>query len=157
MNKICTTIEQSKKLIKLGVDVNIADMTYVSMKDYGENTYHLTVGKTDVNWAKDELGNLNWNDVYEKYIPAWSLTALMNLLPSEFTTENKFGKYTYKIKIRKYNLIEDVNVYQIAYGNYKIYKDGSSSWRDMINTSEREELLDAVFDMITWLKENEKI
>jgi hypothetical protein len=47
--------------------------------------------------------------------------------------------------------------YQIAYGNYKFYEDGSSSWRDMINTSEREELLDAVFDMITWLKENEKI
>jgi hypothetical protein len=157
MNKICTTIEQSKKLIKLGVDVNIADMTYVSMKDYDENTYHLTVGKTDVNWAKDELGNLNWNDVYEKYIPAWSLTALMNLLPSEFTIENKFGKYTYEIKIRKYNLIEDVNLYQIAYGNYKIYEDGSSSWKDMINTGEREELLDAVFDMIVWLKENGKI
>jgi hypothetical protein len=127
------------------------------MKDYDENTYHLTVGKTDVNWAKDELGNLNWNDVYEKYIPAWSLTALMNLLPSEFTIENKFGKYTYEIKIRKYNLIEDVNLYQIAYGNYKIYEDGSSSWKDMINTGEREELLDAVFDMIVWLKENGKI
>jgi hypothetical protein len=127
------------------------------MKDYDENTYHLTVGKTDVNWAKDELGNLNWNDVYEKYIPAWSLTALMNLLPSEFTIENKFGKYTYEIKIRKYNLIEDVNLYQIAYGNYKIYEDGSSSWKDMINTGEREELLDAAFEMVVWLKENNKI
>lgn len=157
MAKICTTIKQSKKLIKLGVDVNIADMTYVSMKDYGENTYHLTVGKTDVNWAKDELGNLNWNDVYEKYIPAWSLTALMNLLPSEFTTENKFGKYKYEIKIRKYNLIEDVNLYQIAYGNYKFHEDGSSSWKDMINTGEKEDLLDAVFEMVVWLKENGKI
>ena len=78
--KICTSIEQSKKLIELEVDVNTADMTYVSMKDYGENTYHLTVGKTDVDWAKDEVGNLNWNDVYEKYIPAWSLSALLELI-----------------------------------------------------------------------------
>ena len=28
MNKICTTIEQSQKLIELGVDVNTADMRY---------------------------------------------------------------------------------------------------------------------------------
>lgn len=26
MNKICTSIEQSKKLIELGIDVNTADM-----------------------------------------------------------------------------------------------------------------------------------
>ena len=83
ITKICTDIEQSKKLIKLGVDANTADMTYVSMKDYGENTYHLTVGKTDVDWAKDELGNLNWNDVYEKYIPAWSLSTLLEVIPKE--------------------------------------------------------------------------
>ena len=28
MNKICTTIEQSKKLIELGVDVNTVDMIH---------------------------------------------------------------------------------------------------------------------------------
>ena len=157
MKRICTSIDQSKKLIELGVDVNTADMTYVSMKDYGENTYHLTVGKTDVNWAKDELGNLNWNDVYEKYIPAWSLSSLMNLLPSEFTEVGKYSTTIYEIKIRKYNLIEDVNLHQIAYGNYKFYEDGNSYWKDMINTGEKEDLLDAAFEMVCWLKENNKI
>ena len=28
MNKICTSIEQSQKLIKLGIDVNTADMCW---------------------------------------------------------------------------------------------------------------------------------
>lgn len=157
MAKICTSIEQSKKLLELGVDVNIADMTYVSMKDYGENTYHLTVGKTDIDWAKDELGNLNWNDVYEKYIPAWSLSALMNLLPSEFTTENEFGKYKYEIKIRKYKFVDNVDIHQIAYGSYKWHEDGGYTWSDMINTGEKEDPIDAVFEMVCWLKENNKI
>ena len=90
----------------------------------------------------------------ETAIPCWSLAALINLLPSEFTTENKFGTFKYTIRIRKYKLTEDIDVHQVAYGNYKYYEDGSSSWKDMINTGEKEELLDAVFDMICWLKEN---
>lgn len=155
--KICTSIKQSKKLIELKVDVNTADMTYVSMKDYGENTYHLTVGKTDVDWAKDELGNLNWNDVYEKYIPTWSLSALMNILPSNFTEVGKYSTTKYEIHIRKYKFTDDSDLYQIAYGNYKLYEDGSSSWKDMINTGEKKELLDAAFEMVCWLKENNKI
>ena len=147
MNKICTDIKQSKKLMKLGIDVNTADMWYqhigYSIIDGKEKpTYFLMVIRDNI--SDDD-------------IPAWSLSVLMNLLPSEFTTENEFGKYIYEIKIRKYKLIEDVNLYQIAYGNYKIYENGSSSWKDMINTGEREELLDAVFDMIVWLKENGKI
>lgn len=28
MNKICTSIEQSRKLIELGIDINTADMIY---------------------------------------------------------------------------------------------------------------------------------
>ena len=33
MNKICTSIEQSKKLIELGIDANTADMTYRPIMD----------------------------------------------------------------------------------------------------------------------------
>jgi hypothetical protein len=35
--------------------------------------------------------------------------------------------------------------------------DGQYSFKDMINTGEKEDLLDAVFQMICWLKENGKI
>ena len=42
MKKICTTIEQSKKLIELGIDVRTADMhwQYIEEDDtYEENEY----------------------------------------------------------------------------------------------------------------------
>ena len=90
-------------------------------------------------------------------IPCWSLAALMNLLPSEFTEKGKYSETTYEIDIRKYALTKDVDIYQIAYGNYKFYEDGNSSWKDMINTGEKENLIDAAFEMICWLKENNKL
>ena len=142
--KICTDIEQSKKLIELGIDVNTADMTYISMKDYGENTYHLTVGKTDVNWAKDELGNLNWNDVYEKYIPAWSLSALLGLMPFHIIeNNNRFGFY----QVKGFN--KQGETYRFG------YKTNNDSF--LFETSWHNDIIDAAFEMICWLKENNKI
>lgn len=112
MNKICTSIEQSKKLIELGIDVYTADMFFAMNGTLPVVSKYIDDGfVTAVDGA----------------IPCWSLSALMNLLPSEFTTENKFGKYKYEIKIRKYKLTDDVDIYQIAYGNYKWYEDGSHS------------------------------
>ena len=140
MNKICTSQEQSKKLLELGVDVNTADMTYVSMKDYGENTYHLTVGKTDVNWAKDELGNLNWNDVYEKYIPAWSLAALRACLPPGINIDG----ILYVFECHK--TFDNMWVYE-----YK-FEDISAP---LYSKSSNE--IDAAVEMIIQLKENKMI
>lgn len=143
MNKICTSTEQSKKLMELGIDVKTADM-------------FLAVNGTIPVVSKyiDDDGFVTADDTA---IPCWSLAALMKLLPSEFTTENKFGKYKYEIKIRKYKLTDNVDIYQIAYGNYKWYEDGSHSWKDMINTGQKEELLDAAFEMVCWLKKEEYI
>ena len=141
-SKICTSIEQSKKLIELGIDVNTADMCWSI--DIPDLPTLLAYPITDCD---------NW----ENKISAWSLSSLMNLLPSEFTEVGKYSTSIYEIHIRKYNLIEDVNLHQIAYGNYKFYEDGSSSWKDMINTGEKEDLLDAAFEMVVLLKENGKI
>jgi len=90
-------------------------------------------------------------------IPCWSLAALMNLLPSEFIEKSEYSESTYRIDIRKYALTDDVDIYQIAYGSYKWYEDGSNSWKDMINTGEKEDLLDAAFEMICWLLKNKKL
>lgn len=92
---------------------------------------------------------------YDK--PCWSLAVLMDMLPSEFTEKGKYSETTYKIRIRKYAFTKDVDLYQIAYGNYIFYEDGSNHWKDMINTGEKENLIDAVFQMVCWLKENKKI
>jgi len=147
MNKICTSIEQSKKLIELGIDVYTADMYWWIC--YGD--------KLSANPYTEEV-----KKGFEKHclecIPAWSLSALINLLPSEFTEVGKYSTTTYKINIRKYKFTDEVNLHQIAYGSYKWYEDGKSyTWSDMINTGEKEELLDSAFQMVCWLLENKKI
>lgn len=144
MNKICTSLEQSKKLLELGIDVKTADMFW------------------DTLFAKKPEAQVNNHHFIDEYddehrVPAWSLIALFKLLPSEFTTENEFGKYKYEIKIRKYKLTDNVDLHQIGYGNYKWHEDGSRSWKDMINSSEKEELIDAAFEMVCWLLENKKL
>jgi hypothetical protein len=67
MNKICTSIEQSKKLIELGIDVNTADM------------YLWSSGRRYYIEAMDD-GDFNEK---EGHVRAWSLTTLFNfILPS---------------------------------------------------------------------------
>ena len=81
----------------------------------------------------------------------------MKFLPSEFTEVGKYSTTTYKIDIRKYKFTDDVDLYQIAYGSIKFDVDGQYSFKDMINTGEKENLIDAAFQMVCWLKENGKI
>ena len=144
MNKICTSQEQSKKLIELGIDATTADMFWDTLSTKNPEA------QVDNHHLVDE-----YDDCYR--VPAWSLSDLMNLLPSKFTEVGEYSETTYKIDIRKYALTDDVDIYQIAYGNYRWYDDGSCSWSDLINTGEKEELIDAVFQMVVWLLKNEKL
>lgn len=73
MNKICTSIEQSKKLIELGIDVNTADIYYFiadSLKQQ-EMNYAIRIG----------------TPIVKTDIPAWSLTALISILPKSARLE----------------------------------------------------------------------
>ena len=63
MNKICTSIEQSKKLIELGIDANTADMYWWYS---GKRYYVESMDDNDFNKKSD--------------IPTWSLSALMELM-----------------------------------------------------------------------------
>lgn len=140
--KSYTSIEQSKKLAEI-LPIESADMCYLSKDNRGIEFFEEAV-------VSD--GTREDND-----IPCWSLAALMNLLPSEFTEKGEYSETTYKIDIRKYALTDDVDIYQIAYGNYKFYEDGNRSWKDMINTGEKEDLLDVCVEMIIKLSELKKL
>lgn len=134
--KSYTDLEQSKKLAEI-LPLESADMYYGYKKD------------------KPEFLPYSDIEVVGLCSPCWSLAALMNLLPSEFIEVGKYSTTT--IDIRKYALTDDVDIYQIAYGNYHWLEDGSYSWSDMVNSGEKEELIDAVFQMVIWLKENNKL
>ena len=74
MNKICTSLEQSKKLIELGIDRKSSDMYYWCGSDLRIGGYK----------AQDE----------ELDIPAWTLPALLELIPpylGEFKDGIDFG------------------------------------------------------------------
>lgn len=72
MSKICTSLEQSQKLIELGIDVKTADMDYIQFAN-NPKEYDCVVNV--------------WNNEHEKdWIPAWSLAALLNAV--DFSTIN---------------------------------------------------------------------
>lgn len=147
--KSYTDLPQSKKLAEI-LPLESADNVIVSFGSR-EGTKTVVMPKETF-----DIFRTPFADIRETTM-CWSLSALLDLLPSEFTEKGKYSETTYSIDIRKYALTEDVDVYQIAYGNYKFYEDGHSSWKDMINTGEKEDLIDAAFQMIIWLKENNKL
>ena len=124
MNKICTSIEQSKKLIELGINICTADMLW---------TYDFTVNAINGLNVISELLKPEEND-----IPAWSLSKLMELMP----TDDKKDEY--------YVTTESHSDYHTV--NYR------NCWDGCIHSEDSEEsLLDAAFEMVVWLKENGKL
>lgn len=128
MNKICTSVEQSKKLIELGIDVNTADMHYSTWTILnGEYILSPNQGET-IEELQEDYGN--------QVIPAWSLTALLDMLDYEVVDAE--GESCY-LKIDK----DDIE-YQIRY---------EDRWNSGIETKWYDNLLDAAFEMILKLKE----
>lgn len=80
MNKICTDIPQSEKLIELGIDTNTADMYWAT------DTLPLMffpLGDIDADWDYAMKNGM---------FPAWSLSALLKLMPkSIISTPNPFS------------------------------------------------------------------
>ena len=71
MNQICTTIKQSKKLLKLGLNPNTSDMYWRDWKRMTKDISISHVGKA----SKEDL-------------PAWSLSAMIYLLPRKIKYNN---------------------------------------------------------------------
>lgn len=76
MTQICTTIEQSKKLVEHGIDANTADMHYTFAEDF--SMYIL--------YADNEVAYCS-----ERLLPAWSLSALLDLLECPVLQKDKIG------------------------------------------------------------------
>lgn len=112
MNKICTTIEQSRKLLELVIDINTADMCW--SVDIPDSPTLLSYPITDCD---------NW----EHKIPAWSLNALLGLMPDSAGVAKE-----------GYCCVGYCNKY-------------SHCSRHSNN------FLDAAFELVCWLKENGKI
>ena len=123
MNKICTSVEQSKKLMELGIDVNTADMFYPNAPS--------PVPCVDDGNPKGDV-----------YIPAWSISALLGLMPMIYEYENDPEDGGCQPNLCKG---WDNNQWHIVYRTSLYITD----WYD--------DPLDAAFEMVVWLKENGKL
>lgn len=84
MERFYTTVEQSDKLVSLGVDPQTCDMSYWKVND---NEYQIKIGK-DVAIAFNQF---SFRNGYIK--PCWSLAALLNLIPDFEITTNTVDRY----------------------------------------------------------------
>ena len=137
-----TDLPQSQKLSEI-LPSESADMEYLVVK---ENS--LLIGNVPFLKDESEVKDSAYSHTYDR-IACWSLSALLNLLPNEIITNNRFECH-YQIQIRKYDGSSNTTLYQIAYGNDR---GSSGSWHDMINSGEKESLIDCCFQIIIRLKE----
>lgn len=138
MEKIATTIEQGKKLLELGIDPNTADMFYEKM-DNEEYDYHLCVGKM----PKMQIA-------CEEYVPAWSLSALLNLLPLSIPYNNGHCRYFLEWIFWNDNSLRYIDPPYADDRKYPvdIYSDHDEKRKDFIDTA---------FKMLCCLKRNKWI
>ena len=127
MNKICTSKEQSKKLIELGIDVNTANMFWL---DGVPGIYPPRL----VSCYKRGMTNGT---------PAWSLSALLNLKPETIVPDNSSHQ------------VYQMDVYN--YDGLRICEYVGEIDRDSLVGFEKKWFIDAAFEMVCWLKENKKI
>lgn len=117
--KICTSVEQSKKLIKLGLDPNTADMYYYTVNGDLCKTPNIIESEDDL--------------YIVGFIPAWSLPALLNI-------------------------IADVNCIWLGTNDAAAWQcELNLGERDHHNTTQYNNPLDAAFEMVCWLKENNEL
>lgn len=129
MNKICTSLEQSKKLIELGIDRKSSDMYYWCGSDLRIGGYR----------AQDK----------ELDIPAWSLSALLGLMPRNiYIRKTEHSGYFYFLE---WQFADDNSLRYVGHNGkclIDIYSDHDDNWKDLIDTA---------FEMVVWLKENDEI
>lgn len=139
--KSYTNIEQSRKLANI-LSIESADMclTFVNNRwnpvcGKADDIYQLHKDNYEPDYTKDEY--IDFDEYEPKVIDCWSLAALIGLMPGTITSNDGIA---FKLNIKK-NIIEYSNP-----SLYLVYKSVKS-----------DNLIDAAYEMIVWLKENEKL
>lgn len=76
-NRICTSIEQSKKLVSLGISPETSDMVWLKELMWDDEAHCTRDADTYMLVTKDYLEG----EEHRGHIPAWSLHSLLDLMP----------------------------------------------------------------------------
>ena len=129
MDKICTDIEQSKKLAEI-LPLESADMWY---SYYGDSKYNPAIAYKGEQWFLCQTRNSSHSD-----IPAWSLSALIELMPDEISINNES--------------------YYLSIGKNRVEFRGPITWDGQKSISSKDDnLVDACYEMILKLNELKKL
>lgn len=136
MSRVCTSLDQSKKLMELGLDTNTADMFYAEVlgKDGSVDAPCHVISTR----GYDKFGDMKeYENRFVKFIPAWSLSVLMGLMPT-----------TIQVNDTSFSLGSEIS--QEGYSFGYDYDQGK-----LVFTKDHP--IDAAVEMIGWLLENGKI
>ena len=124
-----TSLEQSKKLLELGIDPNTADM-HIIYQNYGDH------GKFEIG-----LKYSAWDATHiDGYYPAWSLEALLRCMPTG-------------VDIKKHY---DMDLDKVVYvcGKWDYVSAYAFDEIPIMNTAMYENPVDAAFELTVWILEH---
>ena len=148
----CTTIEQSKKLLELGLNPESADMLY-------------TFGNLDI--VRVRLTKEHWKQfIGVDIIPSWSISAILEILPTRIVHSivgmNKYLEMDIDIlgEERVFSLSFGKDVSEGFYCDYDVtYCDdyGCDGKAYAIITYDKDNPIIPFYNALVWLLENKKI
>lgn len=130
-SQICTTVEQSKRLLGLGLKLGTADMTWkfsyllkgvpqydclaestwgkVTMKRYEQHCFYMNL---HAHWKRPDGTQMSSEEVYaeitKKDIPAWSLHRLIEMISEEIQTDWESMCLQDKVFTKRDNLYDNI-------------------------------------------------
>lgn len=128
MNKVCTTVQQSRRLLNLGLDPESADMIWCLVEKDKDEICTLCVKA----WS----GSLQWQG-QDIAMPAWSLSALLELMPQRIT--GPFGELWHLGLEKDWDKV-----------SYIVYYENKNSFVQR----KAKDPIDACIEMIDWLIKN---
>ena len=131
MGQICTTIEQSRKLLEAGLDIETADMYIRSLPIQEEGWKEFPFVRTPYDKVPGVPECPSLTDGKAEKWPAWSISALLHRLPFPELWQEMFARMiVWKCKVT-------------------YYEDDVSYTSQICNTE-----MDAVLDCVIWVLEN---
>lgn len=128
MENQVTSIEQSRRLLELGVPAEKASMRWGIYRDFGENS----------NRCKLLLSNQDVFSDYATYIPAFTVADLLGMLPTIISYKDRL--YYLSVRISGYDCSVEYILHDCVEG---------VAYIGALNT-----MINSLFNAIEWLLEN---
>lgn len=100
-SRICTTKEQSERLLALGLKNETADMCW-TLRESDREGNEYSVEYMSIGRGEYQMMHPNW------YIPAWSLHRLLCLLPTEYIADIDFQQVMQDFVFRSQDMYDEV-------------------------------------------------